>query len=65
MLKITVWLQKSVLIQPRKRLSKFADAYVHHPPPVRRSALATVRDEVEGGWILKRFDEAENVVVLH
>ena len=36
---MSIWLQKSALIQPRKSLSKSADAHMHHPPPVISSAL--------------------------
>ena len=37
--KMSIWLQKTALIQPRVSLSKFADAYMHHAPPVMNSAL--------------------------
>ena len=39
--KMGVWLQKSALIQLRRSLSKFSDAYMPHPPPVISSAPPT------------------------
>ena len=36
---MSIWLQKSALVQPRTSFLKFADAYMHHPPPAISSAL--------------------------
>ena len=42
-----IWPQKPASIQPRTSLSKFADAYMHHPPPVVSSALRQPLDQLE------------------
>ena len=39
---MTVSLQKLALIQPRTSLSRYADAYLHQPPPVISSAVVTL-----------------------
>ena len=49
----SIWLQKSALIQPRTSLSKFADAYKHHPPPGISSALCDP-SALRGGWRARR-----------
>ena len=44
----SMYLQKSALIQSRTSLSKFADACMHHPPPVISSALVHFTRDCRG-----------------